>query len=423
VQVSVGLGANILIARWLGESGLGALAVINVTAAVALQLASLGMPSANVYFISRDRTLLGPLWANSLVFGALAGVVAILFLAVLVWTRPQIFGEVPPRLLLVAALAVPVQVVTVVGLNLLLGLDRVDAYNLLDTSANSVAFISAVVMLLIAGGGLALLVYGNTAGAILVGIAVAVLIYSLWRRQPARSSLRPSWGLFRRTLSYGLKFHVSILAGFLLVRVDLLLVNHYRGTREAGIYAAAAQIGTLLLLLPSVVSNLLFPRIASAVDERGAFAMRVTRHLVLIMLAACLVTIPASLLLPVVYGGKFSAAVMLLLLLLPGVFLLGIESVLVQHFSAMGLPRAIPIYWLIALAVNLALNFAFIPRFGAVAAAINSTIGYAVIFALVAWRFHRQTGNRLSETFLLRRSEWRGLLTLLRTRSVSAGTD
>ncbi|MEO6392691.1 MAG: oligosaccharide flippase family protein [Pyrinomonadaceae bacterium] len=422
-QVVASLGANILIARWLGESGLGALAVINVTMAVALQLASLGLPSANVYFIAKDHRRLGPLWANTMLFGLLAGIGVAVLVAALVYVRPQLFGEVPPRLLVIAVIAVPVQFLTLVGLNLMLGLDRVIAYNLCDTLANSMSFVSAIITLIAFSGGLALLVYGNALGAILVGVTVSALIFKFWRQQTGHESLRPSGELFYHSLRYGLKFHLAILANLLLVRIDLLLVNHYNGTREAGIYAAAAQIGTLLLLLPGVVSNLLFPRVAAEADRTGEFAMRVTRHLALIMFLACVATVPASLLLPIMYGAKFTPAVMLLLLLLPGVFLLGVESVLVQHFSGLGLPRAIPLFWLIALAVNLALNFVFVPRFGAFAAAINSSIGYAIIFVLVAVLFHRRTGNGFGRMFFLRRSEWSHLADLLGRRNVLQDGD
>jgi O-antigen/teichoic acid export membrane protein len=323
---------------------------------------------------------------------------------------------------LIATIAVPVQFLTLIGLNLLLGLDRVGFFNLLDTFSNSISFLSAAITLLALGGGLALLVYGNTAGAVLAGLLVSVLVLSVSRGQVSRGALRPHWGLFVGTLRYGLKFHLSILANLLLVRVDLLLVNHYQGSRAAGIYAVAAQIGLLLLLLPGVVSSLLFPRISAAADERGVFAMRVTRHLTLIMFLACAVTIPGSLLLPLIYGARFGGAVILLLLLLPGVFLLGIESVLVQHFNALGLPRAIPFFWLIALVVNLTLNFIFVPRYGAVAAAINSSIGYAIIFFLVMIMFHRRTVNTFRDVLLLHRSEWHDLFRVLRLRRNSPET-
>jgi O-antigen/teichoic acid export membrane protein len=68
-----------------------------------------------------------------------------------------------------------------------------------------------------------------------------------------------------------------------------------------------------------------------------------------------------------------------------------LESVLVQHFNALGLPRIIPIYWVVTLIVNLILVFALVPRFGAFGAAIASTISYALIFSLVAFYFQAST--------------------------------
>jgi O-antigen/teichoic acid export membrane protein len=103
----------------------------------------------------------------------------------------------------------------------------------------------------------------------------------------------------------------------------------------------------------------------------------------------------------VLYGEAFSDATKLLLILLPGVYLMGLESVLVQHFNALGLPRAIPVYWVITLALNLVLVFTLVPRFGAQGAAIASTISYAAIFALVALHFHTSTGRSFTEVFVL----------------------
>jgi O-antigen/teichoic acid export membrane protein len=100
-------------------------------------------------------------------------------------------------------------------------------------------------------------------------------------------------------------------------------------------------------------------------------------------------------LLPLIYGSAFSEATKLLLILLPGVYLVGIESVLVQHFNAFGLPRIIPIYWVVTLIVNLVLVFALVPRFGAQGAAVASTVSYTLIFALVTRQFLATTSRSL----------------------------
>jgi O-antigen/teichoic acid export membrane protein len=146
-----------------------------------------------------------------------------------------------------------------------------------------------------------------------------------------------------------------------------------------------------LMLLPGVIATLLFPRVTSEQDASGETTWVVTRHTAFIMLICCLAAVPGSFLLPWVYGAAFANATWLLLILLPGVFLIGLESVLVQHFNALGLPRIIPVFWVVTLMVNLILVFALVPRFGAFGAAIASTISYALIFSLVAFYFQSST--------------------------------
>jgi len=150
-----------------------------------------------------------------------------------------------------------------------------------------------------------------------------------------------------------------------------------------------------------VIATLLFPRVTTEQDARGETTCLVSRYTTLIMFACCLAAVPFSLLLPVIYGPAFTDATKLLLILLPGVYLMGLESILVQHFNALGLPRAIPIYWVVTLVLNLVLVFALVPRFGAQGAAIASSISYALIFTLVALHFHTSTGRSFSEVFVL----------------------
>jgi O-antigen/teichoic acid export membrane protein len=193
-------------------------------------------------------------------------------------------------------------------------------------------------------------------------------------------------------IRYGIKFHVSILAGAIIFRADLLVVNHFRGADEAGVYSVATQFGMLLMLLPSVIATLLFPRVTAEQDARGETTALVTRYTALITFFCCLAAVPFSFLLPLIYGSAFTSATPLLLILLPGVYLVGIESVLVQHFNALGVPRAIPVYWVVTLVANLLLVFYLVPRLGAQGAAIASTLSYALIFALVARHFLAATG-------------------------------
>ena len=400
LMIANSVAAGIIVARWLGASGVGELAVINVAVTTVVQLGSFGLPSSNTYFIAQDQERFRTAAVNSLIFALVVGTILAIGLSALAAIRPEWFGFIPPELIRIASISIPFQLITLIGLNILLAVGKVKEFNLLDLTGQSFVLINALIVLLILNRGLGTLVTLNTATSILVSLVVALML-ALSARNLARSTWRADVALLRRMIAYGLKFHVSILAGAIMLRADLLVVNHFRGPAEAGVYSVASQFGLLLMLLPGVIATLLFPRVTAEQDARGETTCLVTRYTTFIMFLCCLAAVPFSLLLPVLYGAAFTEATRLLLILLPGVYLMGLESVLVQHFNALGLPRAIPLYWVVTLALNLILVFALVPRLGAQGAAIASTISYAAIFALVALHFHTSTGRSFSEVFVL----------------------
>jgi O-antigen/teichoic acid export membrane protein len=408
------IGSSVIVARWLGPEGLGTLAVLNATVALALQICSAGLPSANTYFIARDCRSLGPVWANSVVFALVAGSLLAVGVVLLAEVQPAIFGGVPANLLAIAAASIPFQLLTLLGLNVLLAIGRIGQLNLIDSMSPALALVNAIVVLIILRSQLTTLVSFNTAAAIVLSLILVWVIARLLARQKERRACRPDFPLLKEVLLYGVKFYVSILAGVVIFRADLLFVNHFRGASEAGVYAVAAQVSFLLMMLPGVIAMLLFPRVASYQDPSGEFAIRVTRHASFVMSIMCIAAAAGAFALPLIYGARFADATIQLLILLPGIYLVGIESVLVQHFTGTGLPVAIPVFWLITLAVNLVLNFALVPSFGARGAALASSLSYSLIFVFVAVFFCLKTGRRPAEIFLLRHGELRDLLARLR---------
>ena len=402
------LGTSIVVARWLGTIGVGSLAVLSVTVALSVQLGCAGLPSANTYFISQDKTKLARVWSNALLFAMLAGSVIALLVIVLARLKPTLFGDVPLELLTLAAASIPFQLINLLGLNVLLGMERVTQFNLLDALSQLLLLINACLAFALRVD-LFVLVLFNTSAALLVAITIVVIIFrEIGKVSTEVLQLDPQ--LFKRMIGYGLKFYISVVAGIVILRVDLLLVNKLRGSSEAGVYAIGAQMSTLLILLPSVIATLLFPRVSAVQDVDGELTMRATRHTAFVMFLVCILAVPLAFALPYIYGEAFRGSTLQLLILLPGVLLLGIESVMVQHFNAQGLPFTIPIFWIISVVVNIVLNLIFIPQFGAIAAAVVSTATYALMFVLVATFFRIKTGNKLSTALLLRQNELRQLL-------------
>jgi O-antigen/teichoic acid export membrane protein len=391
--------AGVIVARWLGAHGVGELAVINVAVTTIVQLGSFGLPSSNTYFIAKDQAHFRAAAINSLLFALVIGSVLAIVLIDLASFRPDWFGFVSPDLIRIAAISIPFQLLTLIGLNILLAVGKIREFNLLDLLGQSFVLINAAVVLILLRQRLEGLVKLNALTSILVGVVVAALLVATGKKVLG-SHWRADAALLRRMIAYGLKFHISILAGAIIFRADLFVVNYFRGSAEAGVYSVATQFSLLLMLLPGVIATLLFPRVTAEQDPRGETTSAITRQTAVIMFLCCLATVPVSFVLPWVYGPAFSGVTALLLILLPGVYLVGLESVLVQHFNALGLPRRIPIYWLVTLVVNLVLVFTLVPRLGAQGAAIASTLSYALIFCLVAWHFRASTERSFAEVFV-----------------------
>ena len=406
------IGSSVIVAHWLGPEGTGALAVLNVTVALALQLGSAGIPSATTYFVAKDRSLAAAIWTDALVFSVAAGVLLALGVIVIANIRPTLFNGVAVDLITVVAVSIPFQLVTLIGLNLLLAVDRIRPMNILDALPSFLVLLNTIGVLVLWRRGLTTLVWFNQAAAIIVSLFVmAFLARLLWRTAKGFGGK-----LLKRMLSYGLKFYVCIFAGFIIFRLDLLIVNRFRGAQDAGVYAIASQFSFLLIMLPGVIASLLFPRVAAR-DEPAAYAVEVTRHTSFIMLVVCLGAAVASFALPLVYGARFADATIQFLILLPGVFFISLESVLVQYFTGTGLPPIIPWLWVITVVVNVGLNLALVPAFGARAAAINSTISYALICLLVAAYFGHKTGRNPLLIFAPRTVELRTMIARLQRRA------
>lgn len=404
------VGTGMIVARWLGADGLGIYAALSVASGTTIQIGGAGLTAANVYFISRSEECLKPVFGNAVVFALIGGGILALALVLLASLAPTLFIGIPLHFVAISAALIPSQLLVLFGLNVFLARGRVGTFNLLDTLGQSFLFINAALTLVIAGAGLVQLLSVNTVVGAGMGALISWLVYRYIGQHKTGSTRKRDVRLFTKMMRYGLKFNVAMASTMLVFRVDVLIVNYFRGAAEAGVYSVASQGGLLFMLLPNVIGSLLFPRIASTRDASGELTAVVTRHTAFVLAIAFLLAIPGAFLMPYLYGAPFFDASIQLLILLPGVYLMGLEMVMVQHFVGTGLPAAIPVFWVTTLFFNIALNLAIVPTFGARGASLVSTLSYSLIFALVFIYFRAKTGKRFADTFILRPIEVRPLL-------------
>lgn len=237
-----------------------------------------------------------------------------------------------------------------------------------------------------------------------VGVAVAALVASVAsaalyaRAYRLLIALPIVWRLDRRTAAGLARESWPLLAGALLVnlffRVDVFIVQSFRGDRALGLYDAAYKLINLVTIVPSYVTLAIFP--ALAVRGGDLVQLRRVQRLAVYLLVwiawgiVAVVTGGAELAIRVLAGQDYlpEAAVLLQILILfaPLSFLNGIVQYVLVAMNEQR--RIVPVFAL-AVAFNLAANLLLVPRFGARAAAGVTVATELVIFAAFLVATHR----------------------------------
>jgi O-antigen/teichoic acid export membrane protein len=384
------LASGILIARTLGPSGRGAVAVALSFRALLVQFGILGLPVANAYFGAREpgqlpRIVTNAIW-TSLGLGTLVALAGI----GLSRAFPALLQGLSTLELSIVLIGIPVALGIQLLESVLVAEGRMVAYNSVELSMNTVIVVGLAIGLLVLGFG----VTGTLALTVAVNVAGMLMFVVLLRRHLS-GSRRPDLRLFYSMFRYGVRLYLAALLAYLVVRGNLILVNAFLGGSAAGQFSVVIAAADALWLLPSVVALNLLPRLARRDEETDTAA--VFRSLAVVYGLLCLFTVPlAAPLIRLLYGTEFGPAASIYYWLLPGIFAFGMVSVLSYHFAGRGFPLEALVVWFIGAAVNFAILIPLLSR-GASAetAALVTSIACGCIFFLHVRLFAVESGGYL----------------------------
>jgi O-antigen/teichoic acid export membrane protein len=259
---------------------------------------------------------------------------------------------------------------------------------------------------------------GLFAAQVLTG--TITLVVTLRGLPPATGPSPP--GRLREAAAFGVRANAAAALQLVNYRLDLFVLSAVASASRLGLYAAAVSVTSIMFLAPQTLAQVVFPRVAalSAADtgrhaEREMVEAKSLRHVSLVTLVSLpVVALAMVVLVPLIYGGRFSGAVALGLVLLPGVALFGIAAVMAATTNGRGHPE----YSLRGAALStpptLVLYGVLIPLFGAWGAAVASTVSYAINFAVTAVYYRRATGERVLPLMVPTRDELADLRSLVR---------
>ena len=291
-------------------------------------------------------------------------------------------GATPRAAWFIAAVVVAASLLQRVPSAVLNGLQKWRAASVVGVVMAVVAAV-ATVLVLWAGGG----IVGMFAVEAAVTLASLLWLWSLSRR--AEATLGPPEpvdpALRRDFLRYAFIASLGVILTFVVWRrSEFLFLNHYSTDSEIAIYSVAFSSVAALLLIPQAIVGVLLPAVATLLGAgateriRQGFERAIRLLLVLTLPMTAFAIALGPLTLRVVYGEGFSGAgpvVVLLLLPLPIVTLMNLSKVVL---AGMGRQRFQLASGAVGAAANIGLDFALIPHYDALGAALANAGGQLV---------------------------------------------
>ena len=377
--IGIGLAISVIVARILGPEGRGLYAVSISLGALGVQFGNLGIYASNIYAVVRRREALPELISNSLWVSLILGVLAFTLFYGVFFIWPNLI-QIQGLLLFAVLISIPFGLAFLLLENLLIGLQDVRAYNIVEIG-------NRILSLILIGA--IILFHAVTVETIYLCSMVSIMGCSTWVLAHLKIRLSPfpapSVSLFKENLKYGLKAYFASLLGFLVLRGDLFIIQYILGTTEVGFYSIAVAVGDLMCLLPVVIGTILFPHLSEMISdrERCIYTRRVAWCVGGIMIIISIfAALSAESIVKLLYGNAFLPSVPALLWLIPGIFMLSINTIFMNYFASIGMPLVTIYSPGIAALINIILNIKLIPILGIVGASISSTVAYGIMLIL-----------------------------------------
>lgn len=201
------------------------------------------------------------------------------------------------------------------------------------------------------------------------------------RKIPLKVNFRLSYQEeFLPFFQYGIKGYAYSIAEYMNKRLDVWLIEIYRGIAMLGQYGLATQISNFVLELMWPVNMVLFPYLTKMEKEEGTeLFCRIFRFYVLLYLffAACIWSI-ADWMVPFVFGVAFMDSIFPLKLLIIAIVFGGIRNVLSIYNKAYNRQRFSIIGTYLGLSATVVLGLWWIPIYGIVGAACVTLAAYGL---------------------------------------------
>jgi O-antigen/teichoic acid export membrane protein len=280
---------------------------------------------------------------------------------------------------LLAAIAILVQNLTVPGYAFLRAENRAAVYSTLAITSAMMSLVATVVFVGVLRMGVAgaLLATGVAYGSVVVGMIPFVF---------ARTRLHIRMDIARNVLAFGIPLVPSVASSWVLQLSDRYLLAIFGSLSQTATYAVAYTLGSLISVAILTPFNLAWPtsmfQIAKRKDGPQVFQLVFRWLSILLLFAAFGLSVAATFVLNLLFPVSYHASAEVIPVIALSLVFYGLYPVLMIGVNIKRKTWISSALITVAAAVNFGLNIILIPRFGAAGAAATTLVAYMVLSIL-----------------------------------------
>lgn len=386
---------GIYLARMLGTSGRGELAVLINSLNILYPLTALGVQQAGAYMISREG------WSVELVRSLHSRIIpassALTFLAFFSVMTLSGDRQLQGKTLLLIAAIIPARLFYEYRSGIFLSSKR-----LVEFSASQLARIFLEGAATVVAFTFHERSIENYLSAILLSYVTATAFQAYLLKSDQQEKRTPSMDEVFKIIRKGIVFALPLLIMGLNYNTDIFMLSAMGIRSERiGLYAVAVTLSTLVWFLPQFINLTVF---SHALNLRGAASRKLSMNmlkysLILLVFMSATITVAALTIfediIVFIYGPLYTGAADLFYLLAPGTLAMLLYKMLNGNLAARGHPDiALKVFGPVSV-VNIILNWWWIPIYMEYGAAMASSISYVIGATIYVFIYLRLTVKAL----------------------------
>mgnify|MGYP004002079841 CR=1 FL=1 len=280
------------------------------------------------------------------------------------------FGHVRGLALILAMIMLPFMVWEQYGGNLILAIDRIDISNKYNIIGKTIGFLFLIAVYTLFGLNVYTALLSIIIGQVIISSGGFIVLYKI-----TNGPFRISYSWIKNILGQGLKLHLNTMFAFLLSGTDILMLNLFSNLDDVGYYQFGAQITQSVLILPAVVSSIMYGKVSTiGPNDSWPYHKKIIKQIFFMLLIIILfLYFTAHWWIPIIAGNSFKPSIILFKYQIFTVLGLSISTMMAPQWISRGYFTAISSLAIISGLLNVGLNYFLIQKIG-VLGAVYSTL-------------------------------------------------